>query len=79
LLASGSEPILLLNIADLLGDYRAQNIPGTVNEYPNWRILNLRSIEEIQNDPRIIELIRDVAVIRARRTKAVLAAGSLHD
>ncbi|WP_116632716.1 4-alpha-glucanotransferase [Dehalogenimonas alkenigignens] len=79
LLASGSEPILLLNIADLLGDYRAQNIPGTVNEYPNWRILNLRSIEEIQTDPRIIELIRDVAVIRARRTKAVLPAGSLHD
>ncbi|MEL7561843.1 4-alpha-glucanotransferase [Dehalogenimonas sp. 4OHTPN] len=79
LLASGSEPILLLNIADLLGDYRAQNIPGTVNEYPNWRILNLRSIEEIQTDPRIIALIRDVAVLRGRCTKAVLPAGSLHD
>lgn len=33
-------PAKLLNIAigDLVGDVRAQNQPGTSNEYPNWRI-----------------------------------------
>ncbi len=33
-------PSRLLNVAltDAVGDRRAQNQPGTTNEYPNWRV-----------------------------------------
>ena len=32
--------VLLLNatLTDAVGDRRTQNLPGTVNEYPNWRV-----------------------------------------
>jgi 4-alpha-glucanotransferase len=33
-------PARMLNVAltDAVGDRRAQNQPGTTNEYPNWRV-----------------------------------------
>ncbi|MGH3276137.1 MAG: 4-alpha-glucanotransferase, partial [Streptosporangiaceae bacterium] len=33
-------PALLIGVslADAVGDTRSQNIPGTVDEYPNWRV-----------------------------------------
>jgi 4-alpha-glucanotransferase len=36
----GLTPSVLVGIslADAVGDRRTQNIPGTTNEYPNWRI-----------------------------------------
>lgn len=30
--------VLLANLTDAVGERQAQNQPGTVNEYPNWRI-----------------------------------------
>jgi len=27
-----------VSLADAVGDRRAQNIPGTTDEYPNWRV-----------------------------------------
>lgn len=30
--------LLCVSVADLVGERRAQNQPGTSNEYPNWRI-----------------------------------------
>ena len=30
--------VLLANLTDAVGERRAQNQPGTVDEYPNWRI-----------------------------------------
>jgi 4-alpha-glucanotransferase len=27
-----------VSLADAVGERRPQNLPGTVNEYPNWRI-----------------------------------------
>ena len=35
----GRPPLLIgVSLADAVGDRRAQNIPGTSDEYPNWRI-----------------------------------------
>ncbi|HEX5290740.1 MAG TPA: 4-alpha-glucanotransferase, partial [Streptosporangiaceae bacterium] len=33
-------PALLVGVslADAVGDTRSQNIPGTLDEYPNWRV-----------------------------------------
>ena len=30
--------VLLANLTDAVGERRAQNMPGTVDEYPNWRV-----------------------------------------
>ena len=30
--------VLLASLADAVGERRAQNQPGTINEYPNWRV-----------------------------------------
>ena len=30
--------LLCLSLADAVGDRRAQNQPGTIDEYPNWRV-----------------------------------------
>ncbi|ALN15554.1 4-alpha-glucanotransferase [Acidipropionibacterium acidipropionici] len=30
--------ILNATLTDAVGDRRTQNLPGTVNEYPNWRV-----------------------------------------
>jgi 4-alpha-glucanotransferase len=30
--------LLGVSLADAVGDVRTQNVPGTTDEYPNWRI-----------------------------------------
>ena len=30
--------VLLANLTDAVGERRAQNQPGTIDEYPNWRV-----------------------------------------
>jgi len=30
--------VLLANLTDAVGERQAQNQPGTVDEYPNWRV-----------------------------------------
>lgn len=30
--------VLLANLTDAVGERRAQNMPGTIDEYPNWRV-----------------------------------------
>jgi len=37
-LARTSAALIGVSLADAVGDRRAQNIPGTSNEYPNWQI-----------------------------------------
>jgi 4-alpha-glucanotransferase len=38
LLAQTPARLLLVSLADAVGDRRAQNQPGTDQEYPNWRV-----------------------------------------
>ena len=61
-------PARLLNVAltDAVGDRRAQNQPGTTNEYPNWRV----PLTDAEGRPVLLE---DVFVsARARALFAVL-------
>jgi 4-alpha-glucanotransferase len=37
-LAKTPAELISVSLADAVGDRRAQNLPGTSNEYPNWRI-----------------------------------------
>jgi 4-alpha-glucanotransferase len=59
-------PSRLIGIAltDATGDRRAQNLPGTTDEYPNWRVPlgdrdgNEVTMERLLGMPRVAEVIR---------------------
>ena len=63
LLASAPSRLVLASLYDVLGETRQPNLPGTVDEYPNWRIPLPVSLEDALADDRV----RRVAeVLRAR-------------
>ncbi len=64
LLASASSRLLLTAPADVVGERRQPNLPGTVDEYPNWRIPLPVTVDEFFADPGVRRL---VATLRAAR------------
>ena len=63
--------LLALSLADAVGDRRAQNQPGTTDEYPNWRVPLTDSdgdpvlVERILTDPRAAALAEALRVATA--------------
>lgn len=61
----GSSPAALFGVAlvDAVGERRAQNQPGTDNEYPNWRVPladsagRLVMVEDLFENPRLASLV----------------------
>jgi 4-alpha-glucanotransferase len=53
LLARSRSRLVLVSPYDVLGEVRQPNLPGTVDQYPNWRLPLPLSLEELQADPRI--------------------------
>jgi 4-alpha-glucanotransferase len=53
LLATAASRLLLTSPQDALGDPRQPNLPGTVDEYPNWRIPLPISVDELLADARV--------------------------
>ncbi|MET0190543.1 MAG: 4-alpha-glucanotransferase [Pseudonocardia sediminis] len=53
LLASSPCRLALASLYDVLGETRQPNLPGTVDEYPNWRIPLPETLEEALADPRV--------------------------
>jgi 4-alpha-glucanotransferase len=47
-LAKSNASIVLLNLEDLWGETKAQNIPSTTTEHPNWRRRMRHSMESLQ-------------------------------
>lgn len=54
-LAAGSSALLSLQLEDWLEMDRPVNVPGTFNEYPNWRRKLSVSIDDMVNDTRFDE------------------------
>ena len=58
--------LIAASITDAVGEKRAQNQPGTNNEYPNWRIPladydgNVVPLEQLFDNERLQSLIRNV-------------------
>jgi len=42
---------------DLVGEVRQPNLPGTVDEYPNWRLPLGASLEDLRHDSRIAAVL----------------------
>jgi 4-alpha-glucanotransferase len=64
LLARTPCQLLLASPYDVIGEVRQPNLPGTIDEYPNWRLPLPVTLEELQRDPRV------------QRTVDVLTAGT---
>lgn len=41
---------------DVLAEPRQPNLPGTVDEYPNWRLPLPETLEQLRADPRVAEI-----------------------
>ncbi len=48
--------ILLVSLDDVIGTLEQQNLPGTVDEHPNWIQKTPLFLEEIMKDQRLIDL-----------------------
>lgn len=45
--------LLLASPYDVVGEVRQPNLPGTVEQYPNWRLPLPVTLEQLQRDPRV--------------------------
>ncbi len=68
LLATSASRLLLTSPQDALGEPRQPNLPGTVDEYPNWRIPLPLPVDELLTDPC---LRKAVAALREARPSGV--------
>jgi 4-alpha-glucanotransferase len=57
LLASTPSRLKLISPYDVIGETRQPNLPGTVDEYPNWRLPLPVTLEELTADPRVADIV----------------------
>jgi len=48
-LARGRTRMVLVSMEDALGVHERPNVPGTTNQFPNWRLALPYSLEEIEH------------------------------
>lgn len=53
LLAATPSRLKLISPYDVIAEVRQPNLPGTVDEYPNWRLPLPLTLEQLQADPRV--------------------------
>lgn len=70
-LAASPSRLLAASLYDVLGELRQPNMPGTVEQYPNWRMLLPAGLEEIKTDPRV----RRIAALLAESRPAAADGG----
>jgi 4-alpha-glucanotransferase len=55
-LASTPSRLKLVSPYDVIGETRQPNLPGTIDEYPNWRLPLPVTLEQLKADPRVAEI-----------------------
>jgi 4-alpha-glucanotransferase len=66
LLASAASRLVLTSPADVLGERRQPNLPGTIDQYPNWRIPLPATIDEFFADKRVLAAVAPLRAARRR-------------
>jgi 4-alpha-glucanotransferase len=66
-LAASDAPLVIINVEDLWGERRPQNVPGTWRERPNWRRPLARPLSSVSDDPRVRTLLDAVEGRRSQR------------
>ena len=69
LLAGAASSLLTVSLDDALGVVEQQNLPGTVDEHPNWRRRYPVEVEALSQDPGLAAIASVVSSMR----------GSIHD
>jgi 4-alpha-glucanotransferase len=49
----------------VVGEARQPNLPGTVDQYPNWRLPLPVSLEELYDDPRVRVVVDEMRLHRS--------------
>lgn len=53
LLARSNADLVAVQLDDVLNEVEAQNLPGTIDQHPNWRRKYTVSLERLASDPRL--------------------------
>jgi (1->4)-alpha-D-glucan 1-alpha-D-glucosylmutase len=64
-LARSNAMLQMIQLEDLLGESTQMNVPGTVDEYPNWRVKLSTDLEDWKSEPAIAAF---AAVINQERS-----------
>lgn len=56
--------IFLVKTADVYGQVEMENVPGTVDEYPNWRVKLPILLDDIESDGRMRRFFREMRKYR---------------
>lgn len=68
-MAKGSSALLCLQLEDWLEMEKPVNIPGTFNEYPNWKRKLTRNLEQIFTDPVLNSLAMGLTETRRKASE----------
>ncbi|MCC2615423.1 4-alpha-glucanotransferase [Aestuariibacter halophilus] len=69
-MATGSSALLSLQLEDWLEMDKPVNVPGTFNEYPNWKRKLTRPLEAIFADPALNELAEQLTRLRQQASES---------
>jgi 4-alpha-glucanotransferase len=64
-LADSAADVVLVDLEDLWGETRPQNVPGTTTEWPNWRRKTRYPLEVFATMPRVLRVLTE---LHRRRT-----------
>jgi 4-alpha-glucanotransferase len=68
-LAASEAREVIVNLEDLWLETRPQNVPGTVEEYPNWRRAARHPLERIRRLPHVVGTLRRIDALRKEETR----------
>ncbi len=66
-LARSPARVILLNLEDFWAERRPQNMPGTRQEYPNWRRRAVHALEVFGRVPRLLATLEEIQRLRKNR------------
>jgi len=64
LLAASRSQLVLVSPYDVIGEARQPNLPGTVDEYPNWRLPLPMTLDELRTHPMVAEVVARLRRLR---------------
>jgi 4-alpha-glucanotransferase len=64
LLAASRSQLVLISPYDVIGEARQPNLPGTVDEYPNWRLPLSVTLDELRTHPMVAEVVSRLRRLR---------------
>jgi 4-alpha-glucanotransferase len=65
-LARSASALVVLQLEDLLGMSDPVNVPGTLDEYPNWQRKLSASLDELFGDAAVLHLLARIRQVRER-------------